>query len=81
MSRRGRFGYGRNSTDDEAGDDYKLTLVSETDLAWAVSEGEFDSPTIWLPKSACSCVAPAMKSGCMITIWVPDWLAEQKGLA
>lgn len=80
MSRPARFGYGHSSTDDEPGEDYALTLVAETDLAWGVSEGQFDSPTIWLPKSACSCVKPAKVPGCMITVWVPDWLAEQKGL-
>lgn len=81
MSRHKTFGFGRNSTDDEPGSDYNLTLAGETDLAWGVSEGQFDSPTIWLPKSACSCVMPAFVAGGIITIWIPDWLAEQKGLA
>jgi hypothetical protein len=81
MSRPGRFGYGHNSTDDEPGSDYSLYYVTETDQAWGVTNDLWAGATIWLPKSACSYGGPKLERGQAIEIWVPDWLAEQKGLA
>lgn len=81
MTRRGRFGYGRNSTDDEPGDDYTLFYVAETDIAWGVTECPLTGATLWLPKSACSYGGPLPESGTRFKIWIPDWLAEAKGLA
>lgn len=83
---RGRFGYGRNSTDDEPGAERDFIFVRETDLAWGVTDCPLTGATVWLPKSACSYVSntrgelPVLPGLC-ITLWVPDWLAEQEGLA
>ncbi|WP_414464381.1 hypothetical protein [Hyphomicrobium sp. DY-1] len=68
-----------DSTSDEAGQEYELTLCAETAKAWGVVGRNL--ATIWLPKSACSRVGGTGKVGEEIQLMVPDWLAEQKGLA
>jgi len=80
--RRKQFGHGFNSTDDEPGEDYALLFEAETDLAWGVREGyAFDEPTVWLPKSACSISSShSLKPGDAVSLWVPNWLAIEKGL-
>lgn len=75
FSPRDRLG-GLDSTQDEPGDEYEFILETETAKAWAVLGRGL--VTVWLPKSACSRVAI---SGRQITLWIPDWLAESKGLA
>ncbi len=46
-------------------------LEAETDLAYGIKE---DDEMIWLPKSRCE--FDVVKS----IMWVPEWLAEKKGL-
>jgi hypothetical protein len=77
---RGRFGHANNSTEDERGDDYSVYYVTESDQAWCVTDDPFAGRNIWLPKSACSYGGPRPAVGHVIEIWVPDWLAESKGL-
>ena len=66
---------GLDSTQDEPGDEYFFNLKHETDKAWLVTDSEFRE--LWLPKSVCSRVAI---DGKLVALWVPDWLAEEKGL-
>lgn len=75
-----RYIVGKRSTDIEPGDSYSLQFVTETADAWGVSEGGFESPLLWLPKSACSLEKAKPARGGVIELWVPDWLAEQKGI-
>ena len=68
-------------------EEYTVQLIRETDMAFLVSDGDTEC---WLPKSKCeeirrsapdkvltvdTCTEPVM-----ITIDVPDWLAQDKGL-
>lgn len=80
MTRLRKFGHAFSSTHDEPGDDYEFVLAVETDLAWGVVSDELD--TIFLPKSATSVGEPRPRNpGDTIKLWVPDWLAEEKGIA
>lgn len=50
-------------------------IVHETDLAYLVRDGDGDEH--WLPKSQCEVIAT---NTCYITMQMPEWLAEEKGL-
>jgi hypothetical protein len=57
----------------------ELYVEGETAMAYAVTEGEPDSPTIWLPKSQVD-VLGRSTLGSVATFEVPEWLAVEKGL-
>lgn len=49
-------------------------LVHETDHAWLL---RIDGEELWLPKSKCNLDEQDGRSPC---VWVPNWLADEKGL-
>ena len=58
-------------------EDYHLEIVKETDRAILVSDGDTKA---WLPKSQIE-TTEQIVVGKTMTITVPDWLAEEAGLA
>jgi len=80
MTEKRTFGFDRSSTDNKPGEEYERQLGAETDSAW----GLVDEPAgtlIWLPKSVCHRTGGSTQLGAVIKLWVPDWLAEKRGLA
>ena len=61
--------------------DYDLNFVAETDLAYGVTEDDPADPVIWLPKSQVEPVGKTPRVGEVARFTIPDWLAEDKGLA
>ena len=69
-------------------DEYSVQLIRETEMAYLISDGDSEC---WLPKSKCEEVrrtggsSKALTSTSkiepvIITLDVPDWLAQDKGL-
>ena len=64
---------------DEA-DDYDLTYCGQSDAAWCFRTGEVtDEERVWLPKSQVDLGGPPVV-GKVISVTIPNWLAEDKGL-
>ena len=57
--------------------DYDMIAVRHTDMA-VLAKGDEDAEPVWLPKSQIELDHDDL-GPCCITI--PDWLAEEKGLA
>lgn len=56
--------------------DMMFELRHETDLAILVSDG---GEPVWLPKSQVE-VEPAASPSGLVSVTLPEWLAEEKGL-
>lgn len=63
-------------------DTYDLYVVRETDRAILVKENQDDddADAFWLPKSQLEGADDAA-TGTISTLGIPDWLAQEKGLA
>lgn len=61
---------------DEAAD-LDLFLLLESDRAWLVRDGRGTED--WLPKSQCE-FPHDCKKGDTVSVTVPNWLSEEKGL-
>lgn len=69
------------SRESDQTDSYTVTVVHETPDAVLVSDGDDpDAPEVWLPKSRVG-FPRNLRKGQVITVDVPAWLAEEKGLA
>lgn len=69
------------SRESDQTDSYTVTVVHETDDAVLVNDGDdSDAPEVWLPKSRVD-FPRNLRAGQVITVDVPAWLAEEKGLA
>ena len=62
---------------DEA-DDYEVEVIRITDNAVQIMY-EDDGAEIWLPRSQVE-FAGVPRSGYVITVTIPNWLADEKGL-
>ena len=58
-------------------DEYTLELVTKTNLAWLVNDGD---ENIWLPISQCQMDPPDADEGDFCQFTVPNWIAQEKGL-
>jgi hypothetical protein len=64
----------------EEADDYTVRLVRESDAAWLVNDGaDSDALEARLPKSKCE-FPRGCRPGQTVTVTVPNWLAEEKGM-
>jgi cold shock CspA family protein len=61
---------------DEAAD-YDLVYQMDTDAAFLFKD--LDDDDVWLPKSAVE-VGGTLKRGQVVSVTIPNWLAEAKGL-
>lgn len=66
----------RNKFSDEAAD-LDLTLVRPSEAAWLVRDGHGTEG--WLPRSQVD-FPDGVVAGSVVTVTVPNWLAEEKGL-
>lgn len=59
---------------------YTLDVVTQTDRAFLVTDGSVE---VWLPKSQTKTIASAVDARGVevIELEIPDWLAEERGLA
>lgn len=55
--------------------DVHVDILRETDKAWLVSDGDRE---VWLPKSQVD--TDGLEVGCSGPIFLPEWLALDKGL-
>ncbi len=63
----------------EEGESLDFYLHYETEKAWLVSDeqGADDEEKAWLPKSQCDLEGISDDA---ISLWVPEWLLDEKGL-
>ena len=61
--------------------DYSLIYTAETEKALGVRQTEDEEDLIWLPKSQIEFDGKEYRRGQVITVTIPDWLAEKHNLA